>query len=348
MRILILANDYSAKVMYDYFCKDKENIVFSLCDNCNKVDFLSQDDIVEFVEANAINFILITDEKYIEDDLTDKFNKFDCCVFSPCQDAVEIIKSKSYAKKFMYKNKIPTTEFQVFEKAQVALDYIKNLNHPVAIKPEQHNFKERTYFCDTRQKCFQKINELFYNGNEKIVIEEYVEGKNITLWALTDGFSSKMLGICAKYQDEISYFEPEFIDENMKNVLIQDVVNPTINALSLQESEFVGVLGFDLILDKKGEFKLLGYKNFFDDLDIEFFLKAYDVDWLDVFNSTIRGDVFLKFDVEKRHDEYMLSFREGNSVNLLSAKTMSNLELYLKQENFDYSCFEEARKIWNS
>ena len=59
MRILILGNNYSAESFYNNFCLDKNNIVFSTCSNtANFVKYDSEDDIVDFIEANEINFVL--------------------------------------------------------------------------------------------------------------------------------------------------------------------------------------------------------------------------------------------------------------------------------------------------
>ena len=105
----------------------------------------------------------------------------------------------------MYKNKIPTPKFQIFDKYQPAFEYIKNMKHPVAIKPDNHNKNECTKFAETRFAAQKIINNLFNNGNDKIIIEDYIAGKNIEIFVLSDGFKFKILGASAKYQNDIAH-----------------------------------------------------------------------------------------------------------------------------------------------
>ena len=345
MRILILSNRFSGLKFFNLFSQDKDNIVFSLIEGCNKVDLQTNEDIIDFVEGNVIDFILVGDEKYIDDDLFENLNEYNLDIFSPCQDAVEISKSKSFAKKFMYKNKILTPNFQIYDKIQVALDSVKNLSSPVAIKPDVHNFKQRTVFCETQTQCERAIKNLFQNDCSKIIIEDYIEGKNITIWTLSDGFKAQILGTCAKYQDVVSYFEPEFVDENIKNDAIENYINPTISRLSYVSDEYIGILGFDFILDRENKLNLTGYKSFFDDIDVDFFIQGFNVNWLDIFKDTIKGDVFLNNEIKPKN-EYMLSLRGDEKIEFIEAKTLSNLELYLKELNFDDNEYKEAKRIW--
>ena len=345
MRILILSNKYSGREFFNLFSKDKDNIVFSLIEGCNKVDLQTNEDIVDFVEGNVIDFILVGDEKYIDDDLFERLNEYNVDIFSPCQNAVEISKSKSTAKKFMYKNKISTPNFQIYDKIQSALDSVKNLLSPIAIKPDIHNFKQRTVFCETQSQSEKVIKNMFQNDCSKIIIEDYIEGKNVTIWTLSDGFKAQILGTCAKYQDVISYFEPEFVDENIKNNAIENFINPTIDRLSYIGDEYIGILGFDFILDRENKLNLVGYKSFFDDIDVNFFSQGFDVNWLDIFQGTIKGDVFLNNEI-KPENYYMLSVRGDEKIEYIKAKTLSNLELYLKELNIDDVEYKEAKRIW--
>ena len=346
MRILILGNDYSCEKFFEYFSKDEKNIVFSTHRNCNFVEFTEISDIKEFCIANEINFILVIDEEYISMDISQWLDIEDIIIFSPSSEAVVISISKAAAKRFMYKNNIPTSKFQIFDKPLNALDYVKNLANPIAIKPDIHNSKECTKFCETSIQAQKVINDLFKSGNEKIIIEDYIQGKNIEIFILSDGYKFQILGISAKYQNNIAYFEPEFLnDETIENI-ISDVINPTITSLQEQGEEYIGILGFDIILKPDNSFYLAGYNSFFDDIDVDFYLKGFDIDWLKIFQSTVIGDVFIKYEINPKND-YMMTARQNNKINFIKAKTKSNLELYIK-ELYDGSEYKEAQKIWKS
>lgn len=345
MRILILGSDYAAKKFFELFKENKENIVFSTMNNAeNFVDFTNFEDIKEFSLANEINLVLITDEKFAREGLAEQLSELNISVFSPCAEALEITVSKASAKKFMHKNKILTPKFSVAEKIQPALDYLKNAQMPQAIRPDVHSFTECTQFAETFLQAQKIVNDFFASGNKKIVIEDYIEGKNIEVWAISDGYSAKIIGICAKYQNNVAIFEPDFVTGELKEKILNNAILPTISGLCAQDEEYIGILGFDFIM-KGDKFFLLGYNSFFDEISTDFFTNGFELDWAQVFDSCIVGDVFLKYDFTPKN-EYMMVLRQNDGIKFLSARTKSNLERYIEELDFDTDEYKEAKKIW--
>ena len=91
------------------------------------------------------------------------------------------------------KNKILTPKFQVLEKPLMAFDYIKSVDLPQVIRPDNHSFQECSLFCETKAQAQKIIDNFFASGNKKIVIEDYIEGKNVSFWTLTDGYNAKII-----------------------------------------------------------------------------------------------------------------------------------------------------------
>ena len=346
MRILILGTNYSAKAFYDLFSKDKDNIVFSTLSKTEFcLDFKKINDIVDFCVANEINLVLIIDEEYINSGLQEILSSKNISAFSPSIEAVGICTSKSAAKKFMYKNKIKTPRFLIVEKPQMAVEYFKQTNTPQVIKPDNHSYQECSLVSETFSSTQKIVNKFFNSGNKKILMEDYIEGKNISIWVLSDGYSAKIIGKSAKYRNDIAYFNPEFIDEQLENKIHNEIVMPTIQALSTQDEEYIGILGFDIILTYDNECYLLGYNSFFDDINVDFYTKGYDINWADVFDSVIVGDVFLKYQFNPKN-EYMMTIRQNEKIEFLSAKTKRNLKRYLKELEFNTEELEEALRKW--
>lgn len=346
MRILILGNDYSAKNFYNLFKKDKENIVFSTISSLeNYIKFNDGKDIVDFCEANEINLVLITDIDLINQGIQEAISALNISAFAPSVDAISICSSKSYAKKFMYKNKILTPKFFIAEKLQAAQDYFKTNKTVQVLKPDINSYQECPQFCETQTQVQKVATELFASGNKRILLEDYAEGKNISIWVLSDGYSAKIIGSSAKYQNNIALFDPDFIDEQLKEKLYFEAINPTISALSGQGEEYIGILGFDFILTYDNKAYLIGYNHFFDDINVDFYTKGFEVNWANVFDSTIVGDVFQKYEIKPKN-EHMLTIRHDEKINFISAKTKNNLEKYLCEMDFDQKEYQEAKKIW--
>lgn len=346
MRILILGNNYSAKSYLNFFQQDKNNIVFTtIRGEKNYIEFNLINDIVDFCQANELNLVLITDEDYVNLGLQETISAINISAFSPSSEAIGITVSKNYAKKFMHRNKIKTPKFSVHEKPQSAIDYIKENGFPVAIKPDNHNIQECSLFCETLNQAKNIVNNFFESGNKKIIVEDYVEGKSLSVWVLTDGYSAKIIGTSAKYQNNIALFNPEFVNEDLEQNLYQNFINPTIQALSSQDEEYIGILGFDFILTYNNELYLLGYNSFFDDLNVDFYTKGFDINWADVFDSTIIGDVFLKYDF-KIPQSHMITIKQDENIDFLSANTKNALINYIQKLDYDTKELQEATRIW--
>ena len=221
MRILILGNNYSAKSFFYNFVKRENDIVFTNCLNVeNSIKYLGKEDIIDFCEANEINFVLITDDNYIENSFLEKLNSLNITIFAPLPEAACICKYKSMAKKFINKNKFLSPKYFIAERPNLALDYIKETSFPIAIRPETCNPKECSQFAETFGQAQTIVNKFFESGNKKIIIEDYIQGKNFTVWTISDGYSAKIIGINNKYQNEVSLFEPDFITEEIKENIL--------------------------------------------------------------------------------------------------------------------------------
>ncbi len=345
MRILVLGNNKAALTFFNIFKDDTSNIVFTtIKGEAAYCEFDSGDDIVEFCVANEIDFVLITEEKYILFGVEKKLNEESISVFAPSKKAVKTISFQSDAKRFMHKAKINTPKFFIAQKPQFAFEYIKENNYPFAIKPDRKNNLETTHFIEHYKDAKEVINNLFLSDNEKIVIEDYVEGRNIEVWALSTGYSAKIIGINAKFQNEIALLEPEFVDDNLKEEIQQTIINPTIDALCAQNSEYMGIIGFDIILTYSNEIYLVGFNTFFDEISAPLYTE--ECNWLDIMDSTLIGDVFLKYDF-KSLDIHKIALKTKDGIETLEACSKSSLKWQLKELGVENKYLDEAFRGWS-
>ena len=345
MRILILGNNHSAESFYEILSKNKEDIIFSNCSSIeNHINYDNEDDIVDFCEANEINFILTTDENYMNSFLQERFNSLNITNFSPSEEAINICKYKSEAKKFINKNKFLAPKFFIAERINLALDYLKTANYPIVIRPDVHNAKECSQFAETYSQARKIINDFFESGNKKIVLEDYILGKNAVIWAISDGYSAKIIGANAKYQNNVGLLEPEFLTDECKEKLLENIINPTISSLASQGEEYIGILGFDFIFSNN-KWYLVGFNSFFDDISTDFYTKCYSLDWINIFESCIIGDIFSKYEF-KSDGEYALTIRNDDKINLITSRIKSNLNRYIEELGYYTEDYKEAVELW--
>lgn len=344
MRILVLGNNFAARKFIEHFEINPLNIVFSTIDGLKSyISLNSIDDIVDFSSANDINLVVVTNNQYYEtDELQQKLNDAQISYFAPDFNSVDIILSKVYAKRFMYKNKIPTPRFSIFEKPQSALEYLRNNKGTFVLKADCEGENETCQFVETYLQAQNAINEFFANDNKKIVIEDYIEGKSATIWAISDGYSVQIIGTSAKCDGKIALFEPDFINDSLREKILNEALIPTIDCLVTQECEYVGILGLEVILTSRYDFQALGYKSFFDDLNAEFFTRCYDVHWEDVFESILKGDIFLKYNFQ-RNENCALTMVKDNDFKFFRTKIRANLKKFIKNEDLDLNLYKKVK-----
>ena len=345
MRILILGTDYCALRFRDFFERKLENDVFSFIKNSkNYIDYITNADITDFCLANDINLVVVTEEKYILSNLCEELSEKNITVFSPSVDVINLTYSKAFAKKFIYKNQIPSPKFFIAEKISHGFDYIKTSRLPVAIKPDNHSYQEGTLFCETKKEAVKTIEKLFNSGNKKIVIEDYIEGKNLSIWTICDGYRAKIIGINYKYQNDIAYTKANLLSNDIISKIQSKIISKTINALVEENNEYVGVLGFDIIIAKNNNPVLIGYNSFFDDISVDFYIDE-EFTFEEIFQSTIEGSLFLK-DILPDKTDFRLNIRDNNEIISIKAKTKSNLDRFVKENDIDTKELFEAKKLW--
>ncbi len=344
MRILIIGNKHCARVFANYLADSDTDLVFTTIEGCdaNFVDIAHYDveELKDFALANEINLTILCDEKALTCGFVKAFNDCGLAIAAPDINSAKIAISKAYAKKFMYRNKIPTPKFGVFDKAQAAIDYARAQTFPLVVKADNHwgeNFEAKV--CETFPRTKKAIEKFFEFGVKNVVIENFIEGREFTLYVVTDGYNVVPVDSCAVYKNKFACIGANFIDENIKEKALQKAVMPTISALGRMKEHYIGILGFDFILDKKENLYLLEYNTFFKDLDSELFLASSQENLPEVLNCALVGTLIdncksmtcadRNFMAAKGMREYLTSY--GRTVNeakerLLEIETIEELE----------------------
>ncbi len=327
MRILVIGKNRSTKAFSDLLSENKNNIVFTNLNEtqANFVD-LSMPDISEWREfalANEINLTILCDFEDLEGDFVEDFSSANLSIFAPDRGAARVCTSKSFAKKFMYRNKIKTPQFQIFDKLTLAIDYARGANFPIVIKPDEHSNMLGTTVCETFSSAFKVLNNFFNCGVKTVVIENFVSGREFSAYFITDGFNAFLLDFVTNENNRFASLGADFLDDAVKNRVIE-VAGQTIEALAKTDNNYTGILGIDFILGDDKTLCALEYNQFFDDLDVELFLGAVDENWEKLFESSISGTLRDEFPEIKKHDGYFVTeidkngeshFAKGRTLN---------------------------------
>jgi len=223
--------------------------------------------------------------------------------FGPVKKAAAIEASKSFAKNLMKKYGIPTASYEVFSNPADALNYIKNQKYPLVIKADGLAAGKGVIIAltyDTAESAIHEImdRKIFGDAGNKVIIEEYLEGKEVTVLAFTDGETLVPMVSAQDHKKAYDYdlgpntggmgaFSPSrYYTENIAEECNRKIFVPTIRALNNEGIKYKGVLYFGLMLTNEGP-KVLEYNARFGDPEAQVVLPRLQNDIVEIFYAVI-------------------------------------------------------------
>lgn len=233
----------------------------SMKDFCTVVDIRenSIQELLEFVLENSIDLTIVQSEMAISNDISSTFQSNNQMIFAPTKQSANICLNKITGKKFMYKNRISCPKFATFDKPSLAVDYVQKSSMPIIVKTEE-NQDGGILVCNSFSIAKSFIEDLFEKGENKVLIEDYINGHEFSFYVITDGYHALPLSPVATYKSELEgnggvltegmgaiapdYKIPKFIEQK----IMAQIVYPTLNELARQQAPYVGVFGIDMVL----------------------------------------------------------------------------------------------------
>lgn len=312
MKILIVgsgAKEYTiAKLVSQY---EETELVFvapgndAIADFANCIDIKADDteNLVEFAKANEIDMTIAASEKSISNGIADRFNEAGLMIFAPTQEAAKITNSKSIAKKFMYKTKIPTPKFGIFDRENMAVDYARKSKYPLVIKTDAHQHGENVFICDNFKIAKRIIEDLFDSAQKKVIIEDYIAGQEFSYYIISDGYNAMPLNSVVPYKSVLegnggavtsglgAYAPFYMIDSKLESKIFKQIVYPALDELSKSKNQYVGILGIDIILDRSGNLNVIEFNPFLKEPDAQCVLQLLNEDLTQIMNAAVVGSL---------------------------------------------------------
>ena len=269
-------------------------------------------EILEYVLENAIDLTIVTSEVAIKNNIAELFQTNNQLIFCPTAQSAQFTLSRSAGKRFLYKLRIPTPRFGIFDKLPLAIDYLKNALMPQVIRADENSNSADRLVCTTFAASKTFVEDLFNKGENKVVLEDYVYGHEFTIYVVTDGYSALHLATVANYKfaedgdggiltSGVGAYTPDYkISSDIENSVMQNVVERVLASLQRKETPYLGVLGIDCVLTTDGSFVTLDFKPFLSDHDAEAVLNLVDENLLTLFEACAVGsfaDDYEKIDV---------------------------------------------------
>lgn len=237
--------------------------------------------------------------------LADLLRKRGIPCFGPSMDGARLESSKVFAKEFMQRHNIPTARFSVFSSVEKALSLVKQAPLPLVVKADGLAKGKGVVVAKTRKTAMAAVldsleNKVFGKSGERILIEECLEGPEVSVLAFCDGKTlipmvSSMDHKAALNGDEgpntggMGVVAPNpFYDEKMAALCWDVIFKPTLEGLQKESISYQGCLYFGLMLTKDGP-KVIEYNCRFGDPEAQAVLPLLQSDLLSVLMATAQG-----------------------------------------------------------
>lgn len=267
--------------------------------NLDNNDF---DAVKAFVLANEIRLVVIGPEQPLVEGITDYFRSDDelthVQVLGPDSSAAMLEGSKDFAKDFMKRHLIPTAAYQSFGKTEVekGKQFLNTLKPPYVLKADGLAAGKGVLILDDIDEAKQQLEEMLLNAkfgkaSDKVVIEEFLDGVECSVFAITDGKDYLMLPVAKDYKrigegdtglntGGMGCVSPvDFADNSFMQKVEQRIVKPTIDGLHKENFDYRGFLFFGL-MNVNGEPYVIEYNVRMGDPETQVVLPRIQGDFL--------------------------------------------------------------------
>lgn len=275
---------------------------------------ISSDDIpglVKFAQQNEIGLTVVGPEAPLVAGVVDAFQKAKLRIFGPTKAAAQLEGSKVFCKNLLHSADVPTADYHVFRDAESASRFIfdrypnESESVPVVIKADGLAAGKGVIVCSTRRDALQAIDRIarqkeFGTAGKQLVIEERLDGQEVSVLAFTDGRTIITLPPAQDHKPAHdgdtgpntggmgAYSPAPLVDERMLRWIEEHILVPTIHTMKRSRQPFRGVLYAGLMITNQGP-KVLEYNVRLGDPECQPLLMRLQSDLVDLLEATVEG-----------------------------------------------------------
>ena len=273
---------------------------------CVDIKAMDKEGLVAFAKENNVDFCVVTPDDPLAAGMSDAMEEAGIDCFGPHANAAIIEASKAFSKQLMKKYGIPTAAYEIFDNPDEAKAYIrKQGKYPVVVKADGLALGKGVLIANDEDSAMEAVTEImedhaFGASGNKVVVEEFMTGKEVSVLAFTDGKTVKPMissmdhkrandndeGLNTGGMGTISpspYYTSEIADTCMKTIF-----QPTIDALNAEGRTFKGCLYFGLMLTEEGP-KVVEYNCRFGDPETQVVLPMLESDLFTIMKACHDG-----------------------------------------------------------
>ncbi|MBI2935756.1 MAG: phosphoribosylamine--glycine ligase [Chloroflexi bacterium] len=261
--------------------------------------------LAEAARSLGIDLTVVGPEAPLAEGIVDRFQELGLPIFGPTRAAARIESSKAFAKHLMNNYGIPTAQGRVFSDCATAKRYVEQAPLPLVVKADGLAAGKGVTVCRRREEAVKAIHDamerkVFGAAGERVLIEECLEGPEVSVFAFTDGVHLSPLVAACDYKRVFdgdrgpntggmgSYSPPEFWTPALAQQVLTTIMEPAVQAMAAEGCPYRGVLYGGLMLTTDGP-KVLEFNCRLGDPECQVIMPRLTTDLVEVIFATLNG-----------------------------------------------------------
>ncbi|EGK06969.1 phosphoribosylamine--glycine ligase [Kingella kingae] len=261
-------------------------------------------DLIQFCCDNQITFTLVGPEAPLAAGIVDDFRAVGLPIFGPTQAAAQLESSKDFAKAFMAKHNIPTAQYQTFENAEQAHDYVNQKGAPIVIKADGLAAGKGVIVAMTLDEAHAAIDDMLFgnkmgNAGSRVVIEDFLTGEEASFIVMVDGDNVLPMATSQDHKrlrdgDQGpntggmgAYSPAPVVTPEVYERAMNEIILPTVRGMKSDGIEFTGFLYAGLMIDNTGAPFTIEFNCRFGDPETQPIMSRLDSDLVDLIQAAL-------------------------------------------------------------
>lgn len=266
----------------------------------------AHNELIDFCKKENIAFTVVGPEAPLAAGVVNDFRAAGLKIFGPSQYAAQLESSKDFAKAFMAKYDIPTAQYQTFENAEKAHEYVDGKGAPIVIKADGLAAGKGVIVAMTLEEAHAAIDDMLLgnkmgNAGARVVIEDFLQGEEASFIVMVDGNYVLPMATSQDHKRLLdndkgpntggmgAYSPAPVVTPEVYERAMNEIILPTVAGMKAEGHEFTGFLYAGLMIDKNGAPFTIEFNCRFGDPETQPIMSRLDSDLVDLLEAALAG-----------------------------------------------------------
>ena len=331
-----------------------------------KVNISDFDEVYRAIKDHNIDIVVVGPEEPLVNGIVEFLSEKEVRVLGPGKFASQLEGSKAFMKDLCKKNNIPTAKFGVFEDFNSAVDFLMENKIPIVVKADGLAAGKGVTICKSVEEAKEKIKEILegkYKSSKKVILEEFLEGEELSYFSIVDKNSYQFFGSAQDHKKVGegdtgpntggmgAYSPSNLLTNKLEEKIKKKIIDPTLKAMEALGHPYRGFLYAGLMISK-GEPYLIEYNIRMGDPECQVLMMRLKTDLLEIIDCATK-DKLKNLKIEWNNEDCItiVLCAKGYPGNYIKDSEIKNLSQIVSDQTnqiFHAGTYEKNEKIFSS